>query len=169
MQSTTPAELNDEDRSNILNFLRDHPVGVIATVDPEGNPHGSTIYFDVDDKLNITFTTKRDTRKHENVSRLNKVMLVVFDAEHQTEVQIGGKAEETTDPAEIQKIFHGTLRAASATGVDNVPPVAKIAAGPYVGYTVRPTDIWLSDYGWGDTFKNAIQHLHDAEPTDDPA
>lgn len=156
MKSTPPNELNHEEKTKIHDFLDSHPVGVLATVDKSGNPHASTIFFTVDDDLNLMFTTKRDTHKHENIDGNSAVMLAVYDAESQTAVQVSGTAVEETDNDTIQKIYHGTLRATKRTSEDIVPPIAKIAAGPYVAYKVQPSDIWMSDYGWGDSFANAM-------------
>lgn len=166
---TTPAQLNPAERAKIVGFLQKHPVGVLATVDTQGNPQASAIYFSVDDALRITFTTKHDTLKYENMQQHDTVMLVSFEAESQTEVQISGKAVEVMDPQEQQEIYHGTLDAARHTGKDVVPPIAKIPAGNYVGFEIRIQDIHLSEYGWGDTFAQAMQRADNPNATGDPA
>jgi general stress protein 26 len=158
------------DKTKLFNFLKSHPVGVLATVDADGNPHASTIYFAVDDNLTITFTTHRDTRKAQNIEHHGKVMLATYDAAEQSAVQVFGKATKTTDPTAVQQAFLNTMRAAKHTGEDTVPPVAKILAGPYVAYTIEPENIWLSEYGWGDSFANAMKHkTTPEEKTADPA
>jgi hypothetical protein len=142
---------------------------VLAVVDTEGNPHASTIYFSVDEELNITFTTRQDTFKYKNLSKHDAVMLVVFDALKQMAVQIRGRATKVTNPETAHAIYQGTLRAAKKTGEDIVPPVAKTAAGPYVAFTIHPSYIQLSEYGWGDNFANALEHAGDPNRTGDPA
>jgi len=169
MPTTKPEDLNPDERKKMHEFLSAHPVGVLATVGPEGDPHASTIYFGVDEDLNITFTTKHDTNKYKNIAAHNKVMLVVFDAANQTAVQVSGSAEEVKDPEEINDIYHATLHAAKQTGEDIVPPIAKIAAGPYIGFKIKISNIWLSAYGWGDNFSNVLQHINDSMPNVDPA
>jgi general stress protein 26 len=169
MQTTTPSKLNDAERAKIVSFLSKHPVGVLATVDPQGDPHASALYFSVDKSLHITFTTKQDTHKYKNISKHSTVVLVVFEAESQTTVEITGKAVEVTDPEEQQAIYKGTLHAAAQTGEDIVPPIAKIPAGKYVGFTIEIEDISLSEYGWGGNFANAMKHVHDEAGTSDPA
>jgi len=172
MQIKAPSELNQEERSKIVDFFDSHPIGVLATVDADGNPHASAIYFSIDSDMNVTFTTKRDTYKRENIAHNNTVMLVAYDSESQTAAQVKGKAIEVTDPELAQKIYHGTLRGARQTGEDKVPPVAKIAAGPYVAFTVKPDNIWISEYGWGDSFASAMEEASNSkdEPnTEDPA
>jgi general stress protein 26 len=166
---TKPSELSPVDQNAIRDFLMGHPVGVLATVDAVGDPHASTIYFSVDSDLTITFTTKRDTRKYENIAHHTIVMLAVYDSESQTVVQVKGAAQEVVDPIEAQKIYHGTLHAAKQTGEDNVPPIAKIAAGPYVAFKVSPDNIWMSSYGWGDSFAAALDSANEASPSGDPS
>lgn len=167
--NTTPKDLSPDERQKIVGFLASHPVGVLATVDANGNPHASTIYFAVDDNLNFTFTTKRDTEKQKNIKSNNNVMLVAFDAPSQAAVQVRGKATKVTDPIAMQNIYRGTLRAARRTGEDVVPPIAKIAAGPYTAYIIKPDNIWRSEFGWGDNFALALIHASDPKSTEDPA
>jgi general stress protein 26 len=166
---TTPTQLNPEERQKVFTFLQAHPIGVLATVDERGDPHASAIYFSVTDSLHITFTTKHDTRKYQNIQRHSTVTLVVFEAASQTSVQISGKAVEVTDFMDQQKIYQGTLRATQQTGEDMVPPIAKIPAGNYVSFDIHSENIVLSEYGWGDSFAKALKHVKDPEDTSDPA
>lgn len=169
MPITTPSDLSEDQRHKIFRFLRQHPVGVLATVSPDGHPNASAVYIAVDDQLNLTFTTKQGTKKHENIVQNNDVMFVVYDAATQATVQVSGNAIEETDAQAAQDIYHGTLHAAQQTGPDVVPPVAKLAAGPYVAYAVKPSNIWMTEYGWGDNFGKAIDHANDPASTGDPA
>jgi len=169
MKNTTTNNLSSAERQKIVDFLTANPVGVLATVDAEGNPCASTIYISVDVDLNVTFTTKQGTTKHKNISGHSHVMLVCFDAANQAEVQVSGSAMVVTDPASSRQVYDGTLRAAKTTGEDVVPPVAKISAGEFVAYSIKPDTIWLSDYGWCNNFANALEHATDPQVTGDPA
>lgn len=167
--STETRELSKEQRQEIYDFMTQHPIGVLATVDSNGNPHASTIYAGVDKDLNVTFTTKRGTNKHQNIQRHPEVMIVVYDGASQITVQLTGAAKEATNLEEIQHIFHATLEAAEQTGDDAVPPIAKISAGPYVAYKVIPDNIWMTKYGWGDSFRKALKYVDKADQNEDPA
>ena len=169
MQATQKNELTTEQREDIIAFLTDHPVGVLATVDRKGNPCASTIYFTISKDFILTFTTKRDTNKYENISRHNNVMLVAYDAASQTSVQISGKAVEATNAEDQQSIYQGTLHAAAKTGEDVVPPIAKVVAGPYVGFFIEIDSVLLSTYGWGNNFVHSMKHARDDAPSGDPA
>jgi general stress protein 26 len=165
---TTLDQLSGPELEKIQNFLKDHPVAVLATADAEGNPHASTVYISVEDGLRITFTTKHETNKYRNIAHNSHVVVVVHEAESQTAVQISGRAIEVTDPEAQQQIYKGTLHAAKQTGEDVVPPIAKIPAGPYVGFTIAIDDIQLLEYGWGNTFANALKHASDSQTGGDP-
>lgn len=167
--STTPHALSQEQRKKIHDFMTKHPIGVLATVDSNGDPHASAIYAGVDKDLNVTFTTKRDTAKHANIQKHHTVMVVIYDAATQTTVQLSGQAREATNLEEIQHIFHATLEAAEQTGEDAVPPIAKISAGSYIAYKIVPDNIWMTEYGWGDSFRKALKYVDKAEQTEDPA
>lgn len=168
MSKTSPSDLTPAERQKIIDFLSANPVGVLATVDADGDPHASTIYVGVDADLNVSFTTKRDTTKYKNIAGHDRVMLTCFDAANQAEVQVSGPAIAVTDPAATHQIYHGTLRAAETTGEDVVPPVAKMT-GEYVAFSIQPDNIWLSDYGWGNNFVHALKHASDADNSGDPA
>ncbi len=169
MQTTTLGELSQTNQEKVFDFLSLHPVGVLALVGADGKPHASTIYFTVGRDLTITFTTKRDTRKHQILTKDSDVMLVAYDAANQAAVQVSGSAIEIDEPELASKIYYGTLHAASTTGVDVVPPIAKIAAGPYIAYAIHPETISMSEYSWGDNFAHAMKHAADSETTEDPA
>ena len=96
-------------------------------------------------------------------------MLVVHEAKSQTTVQVSGQALEVIDLHAQQAIYYGTLQAAQQTGKDTVPPITKITAGQYVGFTIQIDNIWLSSYGWGDNFANALKHANDPPASGDPA
>lgn len=166
--STTPDTLSQADKEKIVNFLKKHPVAVLATVDPSGDPHASTIYIGVSDDLKLTFTTKRETQKYVNITKHNKIMLVVCDAKSQTAVQVRGQAVEVTDPSAQLEIYQETLHAAERTGEDVVPPVAKIL-GSYVGFSIKIDTIWISEYSWGNNFASALQQAQDQHANGDPA
>ncbi len=169
MQNTNPNNLSSGDRSKISDFLDSHPVGVLATVDKNNHPNASAIYFSVDNNLRVTFTTKRDTHKAQNIAHNNRVVLVTYDSENQSVVQVSGMAEVITDIEEAQKIYQGTVQAAKQTGEDIVPPVAKLAAGPYLAYEIKVDDVVMHEYGWGSSFEQAIEHAEEPRTNDDPA
>ncbi len=169
MPKFEPSEMDRNQRQKIVEFLKSHPVGVLACVDTEGNPHASAVYFSTDENLQVSFTTKRETFKYTNIMRHDTVMLVVLDAQSQTSVQISGHACLVTDEQAGRAIYQNTIAAAGSTGDDNVPPIAKITAGQNVAFTIQPDYVKLSEYGWGDNFVHAMEHADDPNISGDPS
>lgn len=135
--------LADSTESNyqIYSFLKSHPVGVLSTVDPNGNPHAVVIYFSIEDDFSITFTTKKDTKKNDNIRFNDHVMLLAYEASSQTTVQITGVAEAITNTTAAEKAYEGTLKAARQTSETGVPPITKLYAGDFIAYRVKPVQI----------------------------
>lgn len=127
-------------------FLKDHAAGVLATVDPNGEPHGAVIYYGVDPSLTVMFLTKRGTKKSDNLAHHNHAMLTVFDERLQTTVQITGIVSEISNNVEISKLFRTILRASLHTGRSAVPPVTKLPGGEFIGYRLKPVQVRLSAY-----------------------
>jgi general stress protein 26 len=88
----------------IYHFLRAHPIGVLATVTPENEPHGTVIYYSIDKHFDVFFVTKSQTRKNDNLKHNKHVMLTVFEASSQTIAQIIGTARESTDDNNVSSV-----------------------------------------------------------------
>lgn len=140
-----PIQLSDK-REHILEFLKNHNIGVLATVDPNGEPNAATIYFTVDDDLNVSFITKTGTKKHDNLIRQNHAMLVVYEASSQTTVEIVGIASAITGVSEVQDIFADILKISKSTSGNDVPPISKLNAGKYVGYQLESKEIRMASF-----------------------
>jgi general stress protein 26 len=136
-----------ERQKRIYDFISSNQTGVLASVDPNGDPNATVIYHTIDKHdFGISFLTKDRTKKYDNLTRKNHVVLVIFDASTQTVAQIFGKAKEIKDHAEINKIAK-SINAASlaATKYDPVP-IAKLAAGNYTAFKIQPDQIRMAIY-----------------------
>lgn len=133
-----------ESNQRIYDFLKMHPIGVLATVDPNGNPHAAAIYYAINDEFTVTFMTKRDTKKHDNLLHNNHVMLVVFEAFTQTTAQIIGIAKDISDTSEAEAVYKNMVQAAERTSDSGVPPISKLYAGNYVAYQIEPVQIRMA-------------------------
>jgi general stress protein 26 len=143
---------SSESNQRVYDFLKSHPVGVLAMVDPNGNPHATVIYFSIEEDFSISFTTKRDTKKHDNLQHNNHVMLVAYEAETQTTTQVIGTAEDITDAQQAQETFTNTQIAASETSEEaGEPPISKLYAGEYVAYSLKPAQIRMAVFARPDS------------------
>ncbi|HET6924517.1 MAG TPA: pyridoxamine 5'-phosphate oxidase family protein [Candidatus Saccharimonadales bacterium] len=140
-----PPDRNLGDRQQrMYDFMRENPVGVLSTVGPDGDPHGSVIYYGVDDALTVTFLTRLNTRKFDNLRRQPRVMLTVCDPETQAVLQVRGEAEQVADSEEINAVAARTLGASLHTSEYGLPPISKLEAGPFVGVRIIPKQLRMA-------------------------
>jgi uncharacterized pyridoxamine 5'-phosphate oxidase family protein len=133
-------------KQRMYDFLSTHPAGVLCTVSPDGDPHGAVIYYAIDKDCTISFITKAETRKYDNLIRNNHVMLTVFDIPTQATVQVTGKTVPITENYEINAVA-GQIQAASLNTSDaGIPPIAKLHAGSYVAFRLQPSQIRMAVY-----------------------
>ncbi|HSX08203.1 MAG TPA: pyridoxamine 5'-phosphate oxidase family protein [Candidatus Saccharimonadales bacterium] len=149
-------------------FLRDHRVGVLATVDPNDEPHAAAIYYAVEKGLTINFLTKTRTKKADNLQHNNHAMLVVYDDATQTTVQITGVASEITDALESNKLFGEIINASLDASGNVVPPIAKLKEGDYIAFRLIPKQVRMAVFSgpksgdYNAIFKTIVPDAHQA-------
>lgn len=136
---------------NVQDFLRTHPIGVLSTITPAGKPHGVVIYFSISDDFSITFLTKKNTLKSQNISADNRVMLVAYEASSQTTVQVSGTAHDITDNREAGEVFKSVLDIVNQTSDSGLPPISHLDAGHYVAYKIVPKHISMAVFARPDS------------------
>ncbi len=127
-------------------FLKTHKVGVLATVDPDGDPHAAAIYYTIGSDLTISFLTKVHTKKADNLEHNNHAMLVVYEAETQTTVQVTGEVSKVSDSSELNDIFTQIIYASLDASQTAVPPISKLDLGEYVAYHIKPIQIRMASF-----------------------
>jgi general stress protein 26 len=132
---------SSESSERIFNFIKQHPVGVLATVNTDGGPHAAVIYFTIHNDFSITFATKSDTKKHSNLQNNGKTTLVVYDPESQTTVQIIGSAAEMLKARDREAAFKNMMKSSMHTSETGIPPLFKLEAGMFVAYRLQPSRI----------------------------
>jgi general stress protein 26 len=140
-QETTTEQLiaPQETKERINTFLKTHAVGVISTCDQDNNPHGAVIYLTVDDNFVMTFVTKDETKKHQNLQANPKVMFVTHEASSQTTVQVRGIAQLIDNQQDQDAVF----AAISSLSSDQLP-ITKLEAGGFVAYQLIPEEIRMA-------------------------
>lgn len=91
----------------VLQFLKKHKIGVIATSSPEGKPEAAVVGVAVTDDFEVIFNTYPHTRKYKNIEQNNSVAFVIGWDEGIT-VQLEGEACEIFDQEreEARKIYY---------------------------------------------------------------
>lgn len=135
-----------ERQRRIYAYLKDNPVAVLSTCDPNTGPHGTVIYFDVKPNLDIHFLTRVQTQKHENLLHDDRVMLTVYEPISQTTAQVSGRAVEIRDDYEINGIAGTILARSLKLSGGGLLPITKLRAGPYTAYKVEPSQVRMAMY-----------------------
>jgi general stress protein 26 len=84
-------------------FINQHKLGVVATINMAGNSEAALIGIAVSDKLEIIFDTVNTSRKYQNILRHQQVS-VVIGWDNETTVQYEGIAEVLSDDNEAEKL-----------------------------------------------------------------
>jgi len=131
----------------ILNFLTTHPIGVLSSVDPNGEPHGVVIYYQIDRNFHIYFVTRTGTKKYDNLKHSDHVMLTVFEAETQATAQIIGHASEIIDESVNTIAIAGAILSASLKSArGQPPPITKLEEGEYAVFQLIPKQMRMAVY-----------------------
>jgi PPOX class probable F420-dependent enzyme len=86
-----------------VQLLRDPNYGIVTTLRPDGSPHSTVVWVDVDDDGVPTFNTARGRVKPNNLEQDARVaLLVVKDGDFYDWVSIDGRAELTSEGAHEQ-------------------------------------------------------------------
>jgi general stress protein 26 len=89
-------------RGALLDFLRKHRLGVVATVAANGEPESAVVGIAVSDELEVIFDTIDTTRKSQNLRKFPRIAVVIgWDAE--ITVQLEGVADEPKG-AELDRV-----------------------------------------------------------------
>lgn len=149
-------------------FLRDNPTAVLSSVNVDGDPHGTVIYFAIDKDFTISFITRKQTKKYDNLQYNNRIMLTVFEPDTQTIVQVVGVATEIKDSYEVIAIASTVLAASLKTNPGGTPPLAKLNAGPYVAFKVALVQVRMAIYSRPDTgdYTELFESIESFELTD---
>jgi uncharacterized protein YhbP (UPF0306 family) len=128
------------------NFLKNHEVGTLSTVDRAGNIHGAVVYYygPVDGYLYIS--TKSETQKAHNIMANKQVALTVFDEETMQTVQLQGLASLETTAKTKRQIVAELIQPKMLRREEKQPPVTKIDGGSYMFIKITPTNIKFYDY-----------------------
>lgn len=140
------AEGFSDRKRRIYDFLQQNSVGVLATVSLQGDPHGTVIYYIIDRHFEVSFLTRSETQKYENLKYNHHVMLTVFDTFTQTTVQLAGIAEELTDSTDINAVAGAVLGASLKSNSVGLQPITKLDAGEYVAFRITPIQARMAVY-----------------------
>jgi hypothetical protein len=133
-------------KQRMYDFLFGTSIGVLSSTDPDGDPHGAVIYFTINRDFEVSFLTKSETKKYDNLIHNNHVMLTVFEPFTQTTAQITGMAREVKAGFDMNEIAGRVLGTSLQTSDAGLTPLSKLEAGSYVAFRIEPVQIRMAVY-----------------------
>lgn len=85
--------LDSDARSTAYKFLSVHRVATLATIAVNGPPDLATIYYIVDEDLNLYFMTRIESRKYRNLKEQPMLSMVITDEGTMETIQLTGMSE----------------------------------------------------------------------------
>ncbi len=129
-----------------LEFLKNHDLAVLSTVDRTGNVYGAVVYYLLDQNNFIHILTKSGTGKGRNVYAHSQVALTVHEVGTQQTVQLQGIAEVETNQVVKDRVFLQIMKPRLYRGVAQLPPVTKLHDGSFMVIRITPTFMSFHDY-----------------------
>ncbi len=134
-------------QQRIFDFINSQEAGVLACVDPNCEPHATVVYYLIDPKdFSISFLTKVETRKYDNLMRNNHAFMVVFDVASQTVAQIIGEAKKFTNADRINELAARFTKTSLKVSKGKIAPISKLEQSEYVGFKITPKQIRIAFY-----------------------
>ncbi|HEY1063899.1 MAG TPA: pyridoxamine 5'-phosphate oxidase family protein [Candidatus Saccharimonadales bacterium] len=131
-------------QQRIHSFLQQQYIGVLCSVTPDGDPHGTVVYFVIDDDFTIHILTKTRTRKYDNLIHHNHAMLMVYDTASQTTAQVLGIAVEYPGTSTVNTVSNRIFKRVLQTGDNQLPPLVKLQAGTFTTFSIKPVQIRMA-------------------------
>lgn len=136
--------MTDQRKEAALAFLKEHSLGVLATVSAAGEPRARTVYYSADDTFDIFFLTLAGTRKTDDIASNPHAAFVVSAEEVPQTLQIEGIVSDLTDTAVIDPAVMSLARTLMARG-SHFSPLTHFDTEKIRFYRLSPT--WVR---WGD-------------------
>lgn len=144
----------------VFDFIAGHPLAVLSTASPKGEPSSAPVYTRVRPDLVCYFSTRTSAEKYLNIMQNPHVALAIVDGTTLETVQLRGIANLLSNPDEIhdvmeslryivdkekhnwmspeEKISHGAFKFDVSR---LIPPIGQMEGGSYAYMQVRPS--WL--------------------------
>lgn len=129
-----------------LEFVKDHDLAVLSTVDRTGIVNGAVVYYFVEQDNSIYILTRSESAKARGLLAHGQVALTIHEPGTLKTAQLQGSAEVVTDQATRNKIFDWVIKPRPYQGKMELPPVTKLKDGGYMVVRIVPTNIHYTDY-----------------------
>ena len=132
-------------KDSVGDFIRSHAIAVMATVNSEGQPSSSTIFYTVSKNDEIWFLTKSDTTKYINLNHNSKASMTILDMTKPVAVNLTGHAVEVTDTKDKDEILQAITKLSNDT-LHDYAPIIKLHKGAFRSMRFIPEQAKMTDY-----------------------
>lgn len=128
-------------------FLSEHELGVLSTLNQIGEPNGVAVYYAFHSKLQtLNILTKNHTKKFKNIIANHSVAFTVYDEDTLQTAQLQAYAELEPDADIRQQVYAHISRQHKKGAKEFLPPVTSIKKGSFTVLRLTPTSIEFNDY-----------------------
>lgn len=126
-------------------FLESHHVGVLSTIEKNGQLHGAAIFYQALPKGELVMLTKASASKARNVVDHPLVALTVFDPETMQTIQLQGQIEVETDKQKKKAAFASIIEN-HKHGRSDLLPIFKLPGDDFLVLKIAITSAKYSDF-----------------------
>ncbi len=134
----------------VADFVRTQQSLQVATINRDGTPHLTTLWYGVLDEGQIVFETFTKSQKIKNLQRDPRIACLLEDGtsyETLRGVQINGTAELHDDPAEVKELAKAVVAKQSPDATpDQIDAAAELMSAKRTAVVVEPTTLVSWDH-----------------------
>lgn len=146
-------------KGRALAFLKEHRIGVLATVSPSGQPRARTLYYTCDDAFCIYFTTLASTRKDDDIAANGRAAFVVSEERVPQTLQLEGNVADLTDSASIEPALAELAEVTMSNGTF-FSPLTRFDSAKVFLYRLKPDWIRWGDFTHGVTSAEILSQIY---------
>lgn len=141
-------------------------IGVISTISKDNMPESATIFYVLEETLELYFITRSKTRKYQNIKSNPNVAFVISTINPPKTIQMSGIASEVDYEDGDIKRFEELAKKASEEFT--MPPISQmVESGGMVFMKIRPTWIRFGNFeAKNEDNSNFIEIIKNQEKTD---
>lgn len=135
-------------------FLETHAVAVLSTISQDNMPYSAAVYVVPDDKFNLYFITKSDTKKSRYILANHNAAVTIVDQDVPMTLQATGTVTKMDDNDKILEVFitMAEENIHEKWGFHWPPPLSKLKGpGALWMYKFEPNWMRLADFSGSNT------------------
>lgn len=144
-QDTLPAYQQPAVDAGMTDFLNNHEIAVLSSINRTGTVSGAVVYYTMYDNKPY-FMTKSGTGNAANILGNQHVALTIFDENKLQTVQLKGVIESETDHEIKALVSERIVKPRHYDSGSHLPPVMGLEGDNFIIFRITPTELSFSDY-----------------------